>query len=216
MPCYAGWSKNSRASGIAIYFSVYSKQKINMSDYFSEYDEIMENKLGIDDPQLLRQAESEIVFVRLAELLHMPLQGAFDFEHLRAIHKHLFSDIYDMAGQIRTVSIAKGYSVFCYPENIDVMQREIFDRLKGDRYLRGLGEKEFAQKLAELSGNLNALHPLREGNGRAIRCFLVQLSREAGYSLRFEELDTDAVLRADVAAFNGDSTPLAALYEANL
>lgn len=186
-----------------------------MSDYFSEYDEILENKLGIDDPQLLRQAESEIVFVRLAELLHMPLQGTFDFEHLRAIHRHLFSDIYDMAGQIRTVSIAKGYSVFCYPENIDVMQREIFDRLKSDRYLRGLGRKEFAQKLAELSGDLNALHPFREGNGRAIRCFLVQFSREVGYSLRFEDLDTEAVLKADIAAFNGDTAPLAALYEAN-
>lgn len=184
-----------------------------MTDYFTGYDEVIENKLGIKDPELLKRAEADIVFMRLAELANDPIQGAFDFKHLQAIHSHLFSDIYTMAGKIRTVNIAKGGSVFCYVENIARMQQQIFDKLKQDNFLKGLNKEHFAQKLAALSGDLNALHPFRDGNGRAIRCFLIQLSNEAGYELLFEDIEKEELLNADIAAFSGETSVLAALYE---
>lgn len=49
-----------------------------MTDYFSEHDAVLENKLGIEDPEQLKKAEAEIVFLRLVELGNEPIQGAFD------------------------------------------------------------------------------------------------------------------------------------------
>lgn len=183
-----------------------------MTDYFTDHDEIIENKLGIEDPVLLKNAEAEIVFLRLVELGSKPIQGAYDFEHLKAIHRHLFSDIYTMAGKIRSVNIAKDGSAFCYAQFIDDIQNEIFNRLKQDKYLKGLGNKEFAVKLAELSSDLNALHPFREGNGRTIREFLSQLSENAGYQLLFQNAQKEDRLAADIAAFKGNLEPLILLY----
>lgn len=183
-----------------------------MTDYFTEHDEILENKLGIEDPVLLKEAESEIVFLRLAELEQQPVQGAFDFEHLKTIHKHLFFDIYYMAGKTRNVNIAKNGSAFCYAQFIDSTQKEIFSILKQDNFLIGLDGTAFATKLAELSGDLNALHPFRDGNGRTIRAFLSQLSEHAGYRLQFENTKMEERLTADIEAFNGNLYPLISLY----
>lgn len=198
---------------VAKYVAQYSKKQRTMTDYFTGHDDVLENKLGIDDPELLRKAESDIVFVRLVEFSRKPIQGAFDFAHLKAIHKHLFSDIYAVAGKVRTVDLAKNGSVFCYVQNIDNMQQEIFDRLKRENYLQGLEKKDFILKLAELSGDLNALHPFREGNGRTIRCFLMQLANEAGYELLYENAEKDELLQADITAFGGNLQRLLDLYE---
>jgi fido (protein-threonine AMPylation protein) len=53
-------------------------EKTVMTDYFSEHDAVLENKLGIEDPEQLKKAEAEIVFLRLVELGNEPIQGAFD------------------------------------------------------------------------------------------------------------------------------------------
>lgn len=184
-----------------------------MTDYFTEHDDVMQNKLGIDDPAVLKQAEADIVSVRLAELLQKPMKGAFDFARLRAIHKHLFSDLYIMAGKVRDVDIAKGHVLFCLVENISACQTQIFKKLKEEKYLCGLDRVSFSYKLAELSGELNALHPFRDGNGRTIRCFLIQLANHAGYEIRFEDVDKEELLKADIAAFSGDIECLAKVYE---
>ena len=183
-----------------------------MTDYFTEYDEVLENKLGIEDPGLLKKAEEEIVFLRLVELEHKPIQGVFDFEHLKSIHRYLFSDIYTMAGKVRTVNIAKDGSAFCYAQFIDCTQKKIFDRLHQNNFLQGISEEEFTSKLVELSGDLNALHPFRDGNGRAIRVFLSQLSENAGYRLSLENAQKEELLAADIAAFKGNLELLTALY----
>ncbi len=183
-----------------------------MTDYFVEHDEVLENKLGIEDPELLKNAEAEIVFLRLVELGYKPIQGAFDFEHLKSIHRHLFSDIYPMAGKVRSVNIAKAGSAFCYARFIDSTQREIFDGLKENKYFKGLDKSIFAAKLAEFSADLNALHPFRDGNGRAIRAFLIQLSENAGYRLTFENEVREELLAADIAAFKGNLEPLTQLF----
>lgn len=63
-------------------------------------------------------------------------------------------------------------------------------------------------RLAHFSAELNALHPFREGNGRTIRIFLMQLANNAGYELALHESDSKALLQADVAAFSGNLKPL--------
>lgn len=92
-----------------------------MVDYFTKEGGVLPNKLGIDDQDALAEVEARVVHTRQLQLNEHPIEGCFDFEHLCAIHHYLLSDLYDYAGSMRDVRIAKGDSVFCYPENLDRM-----------------------------------------------------------------------------------------------
>lgn len=185
-----------------------------MSDYFVDDDILLSNKLGIEDADELMKAEEEIVAARMAELIENPGSSNFNFERLQEIHKKLFSDIYDFAGKIRNVRIAKGNSVFCYPEYIDEYQIKIFSKLDNQNDLKNLPKNEFVKQFSSLTEELNALHPFREGNGRAIRLFLRQLAENAGWYIAYEDMEQEKLLDADVKAFNGDLDPLTDLiYE---
>lgn len=109
------------------------------------------------------------------------------------------------------VELAKGASRFCHARYIEAAQAEIFSKLHSENYLQGLGKHDFVQRLAHYSGELNALHPFRDGNGRTLRIFLQQLSVHAGYELMYHEANEVGLLQADIAAFFGDAGPLVAI-----
>lgn len=184
-----------------------------MTDYFTEQDYILENLLGITDAEQLKQLEADIVSVKLADLAKHPIKGNFDFEHLKAIHRYLFGDFYSFAGETRTVNIAKPGSAFCYVENIEPMQIDIFNKLKQNNYFKNMGKEDFIAALADFAGDLNALHPFREGNGRTARVFLIQLANNAGFDLAYEESTDEEILNADIAAFHGDLKPIQLLFQ---
>lgn len=186
-----------------------------MSEYFTEYDDILDNKLGIIDPQLIKQIEEEIVPVRTAEIFSSLHFDALDFEALKAIHRKLFSDIYQMAGQVRNVDITKGGNSvpFCYVQNIDQEQQRIFAALKCDNFYIGLEREEFVHKIAWLASELNALHPFRDGNGRAIRVFLILLAAQAGFELDYSKVDKDELIEADIKAFTVGAVALQQVYQ---
>lgn len=184
-----------------------------MTDYFTEQDDVLENLLGINDPERLKAIESDVVSIKLVDLAKHPIEGNFDFAHLKAIHQYLFGDIYSFAGKTRTISIAKAGSAFCYAENIEAMQLQIFKELKKNNYLKNLDREVFICKLADFAGDLNALHPFREGNGRTARVFLIQLAYYAGYNLAYEESTAEEILTADIASFHGDMKPIQALFQ---
>ncbi len=184
-----------------------------MSGYFVEGETLTANKLGIEDQEELNRAEEEIVAVRMAELVEKPVRGDFDFNMLKAIHEKLFSDIYDFAGKIRRVRIAKGNSVFCYPEFIEEAQKSIFAKLENQNYLKGMYKDDFVKEFALLTGELNALHPFREGNGRAIRLFLKQLAENAGWYVAYEDMAAEELMAADIKSFEGDPFPLIKLIQ---
>jgi cell filamentation protein len=178
-----------------------------MSDYFTD-DLILCNKLGLKDEQVLKNAEEEIVAARMVEVIENPVNGSYDFDMLKKIHRKLFSDIYEFAGEVRTVRIAKDNSVFCYPEFIEEYQNNIFEKLKQQNYLTALSKETFIQRFSELSGELNALHPFREGNGRTIRIFLKHLAEKAGWYVAYEDMQAEELLNADIKSFEGDLAPL--------
>lgn len=182
-----------------------------MDRYIFDTDEVPKNKLGITDYEELKQAEAAICHVRMLELATHPVRGEYNFEHLKRIHYRLFADLYDFAGKERKVNMAKGGSRFCQAAFLDTAQRSIFDQLRSENYLRGLKKHEFVRRLAYFSGELNALHPFREGNGRAIRIFLSELAAAAGYELAYHDAGREALLAADISAFNGNLEPLIAI-----
>ncbi len=69
---------------------------------------VLRNILGITDEAALQRVEATLTAIRLAELEAQPLPGAFDLDHLKAIHRYIFQDIYTWAGELRQVDISKG------------------------------------------------------------------------------------------------------------
>ena len=164
---------------------------------------VLINKLDIRDGQKLAQVEADITKLRIAQWEMRPPVGTFNFEHYKAIHQHLFSDLYDWAGQIRTVNLAKKGTHFCPAPEIEFQGKLIFDRLQKLDHLRGMEHSIFVEELTDFYCSTNELHPFREGNGRTQRLFLSQLSRNAEYGLNFSEIDGDLLMIATIQSAQG-------------
>lgn len=136
--------------------------------------------------------------------------GRLSLSQYYAIHHHLFQDVYAWAGTPRKVRLAKDASSFCYPEHIAREMKVLFQQLKSDRYLQGLGPNDFARDAAEFLATLNAIHPFREGNGRTQTIFLALLADRAGHLLDLERLEPEVFLAAMVSSFGGDTVLLTA------
>jgi cell filamentation protein len=164
---------------------------------------VLRNRLGLRTAGELETAEREITHAALIFLRESPVPPSYDLGHLCVIHRRVFGDIYDWAGQLRTVAIAKG-SWFCLPQYIESSAAEVFQALHGESLLRGLSRDAFTERLTFYLGEVNAIHPFREGNGRAQRAFFEQLAGEAGYILDWQRLDADRNIAASAAIMRGD------------
>lgn len=181
---------------------------MNWDPYLDLDAGVLRNRLGITDAAELAQAEANFTSVQIAQLRRRPLPGRYDLAHLQAFHRHIFSDVYEWAGQLRTVSLGKG-ALFCLPQHLVVVGDEIFGELARNGYLRNLGRADFLDGVTELTAKLNALHPFREGNGRTQRAFLGQLARDAGHPLHWSGMDSAVNVVASQAAHrSGDLGPL--------
>ncbi len=117
----------------------------------------LQNKLGITDPAKLESFERKFTSARNAAALIAPVPGNLDFQHLKDIHANLFSDVYEWAGQTRTVNIAKDTS-FAPLQNVDSFAKSTFNALKKDNYLQGLHREKFVDLAAHHLGEINAIH----------------------------------------------------------
>ena len=173
--------------------------------YPPDYD-VLRNRLNIRDATELDRAERLHISIRLRQ---GPPNGDFDLIHLRAIHRHLFQDIYDWAGEIRTVEISKGRQQFQFLRFIEAGMADVHRRIEeADRFV-GLGADAFATGAAEMIGDVNYVHPFREGNGRTQAVYLKQLASEAGLDLDLTKLDRDTWMEASVRAHAAEYAPMA-------
>ena len=143
---------------------------------------VLRNRFGLRDQSRLDALEHEWSFVRLLDLITDPEPGRYDLDHLARVHARIFGDVYPWAGEIRTVTIAKG-DLFALPQHIITYARTIFSQLGDDGLLQNRSRRQFIDRLAFYFAEINALHPFREGNGRTQRAFLKQLSRQAGWDM---------------------------------
>jgi len=174
---------------------------------------VLYNKLGLGTVAGLEAAEREITHAALILVDESPVSPSYDLPHLQEIHKRIFGDIYEWTGQIRTVAIAKG-AMFCLPQYIDSSAAVIFGELHDEDCLRGLRRDAFVGRLAHYLGEVNALHPFREGNGRAQRAFFGQLARDAGFTLAWQHLDPARNVEASAAIMRGDPEPMREMLDA--
>lgn len=167
---------------------------------------VLKNFAGLRTTEQLERFETAMVSLRGEEPLP---EGRLDVAHFRAVHRHLFQDVYRWAGKTRRVRISRDGSTFCYPENIEASLDDLFARLKERQFLTNLTKAKFAVGAAAFLAELNAIHAFRDGNGRAQLAFLALLSLNAGHPIDFSRLDEAAFLDAMIASFRGREAPLA-------
>ncbi|KQT42990.1 cell division protein [Aureimonas sp. Leaf454] len=167
---------------------------------------VLRNRFGIRDASDLDIVEREFVTERSRQSI--PL-STFDLKHLKAIHRHLFQDVYDWAGELRTVEISKGGSQFQFRRFIEAGMADVHRRLVDGRFLRRLDAEGFAAGAAAILGDVNYVHPFREGNGRTQMVYLAQLARQAGHGLDLAGFEAQAWMAASRQAHLADYAPMA-------
>jgi cell filamentation protein len=142
--------------------------------------------------------------------------GNFGLKHLKSIHRHLFQDIYDWAGEIRTVEISKGSSQFQFRQYIETGMGDVHRRLVSSRFLKGLERPAFATQAATIIGDVNYVHPFREGNGRTQLHYLKQLAQAAGHPLDLTRIDAAGWIAASIEANSARYHRMAAVLDVAL
>ena len=167
---------------------------------------VLINLANIREQKALDEFETAMVGERTNEALP---HGHLSVAHYRAVHRHLFRDVYGWAGKFRTVRLAKGGSAFCYPEHISREMRGLFATTRAFRNPSRLSRSEFVSLASSFLSTLNAIHPFREGNGRTQLAFAAILATSAGHPLQLPKLRPKRFLAAMIASFGGDEHPLA-------
>jgi len=175
--------------------------------------EILRNKADIRDQSALDAFEADATAMRMLELVERPLAGQFDLSHLRALHRYLFQDVYDWAGELRTVDISKGNSRFANAGMIETYLAKQLAPLRNEKFLQGAPPELFVVRVAHYMAEINAAHPFREGNGRAQRVFCSMLADQAGYFIDFETVERDEMYAVMEASFLGKEESLVRLIE---
>ena len=173
----------------------------------------LKNRLGLRNSALLEAFELEMSALRAQEPLP---DGRFGPTHYRRIHGHLFQDVYRWAGRYRTVRTAKGGNWFCFPEHIEREMNRLFRRLACPPFLSGATAQDFVSAAADFLAELNAIHPFREGNGRAQLAFLHLVALRADHPLRLARVRRDTFLPAMIKSFDGQLEALTAELKAFL
>lgn len=164
-------------------------------DYFIPGTFVLRNKFtgpgkpyGEPDGSVLMILEEAATALRLRELFEDPVVGRFDYDHMKAVHYHIFQDVYEWAGQERTAPtegpmFKAGHAYYRAGPQLATAAEAEYAKIAASGYLQGLGREAFVIELTERWGELNVVHSFREGNTRSQFAFFSQLCTQAGYEL---------------------------------
>ena len=182
------------------------------SDNCYEGTTCLVNKLGIRDEKKLSEIEAGITFAKAVMLEETPIDDDFGFEHFKKIHEFLLCDLYEWAGQVRTVDISKKRTKFLDAASVESIGTKCFAKVR-EGYFENLPFDEFVKRIAEFYNDVNYIHPFREGNGRTQRIYFTQLIRHYGYDINFADVDTDELMIATIQASSGVMDFLVEFFE---
>lgn len=172
--------------------------------------DVLINRLNIKDASILEQAETEISDISSASIdFALP---PYNFPYLQSIHQELFSDLYDWAGQPRTIGMNKGDTMFCRPEYIQHEVEKLFQTLAKNNYFQDTLIPELVIKIAELYGDLNIIHPFREGNGRSQRILFEHIIVNCGYKISWANVNKDEWIQANINSVHCDYSLLENIF----
>lgn len=179
--------------------------------YTDEATGVLKNKENLPDKELLQAFEGLKVSERLSQLQKNPILPTKAEDVLR-IHRYLFQDVYDWAGQVRVVEISKNDNPFLFRKAFPKAFAYINTLLKELEAINADDKAKLADSLAEILDNLNYAHFFREGNGRTQREFLRCLALQKGYVLNLNPIDDASVYDEYMqGTIKGDIKALSAL-----
>jgi cell filamentation protein len=180
--------------------------------YLYPGSDVLRNFADIRDLASLADFETDAAAARIAQLDDASVKGAFDAAQLRAIHQHIFQDVYAWAGPFRAVNISMGGRMFGAGGFIEQALFTVLRKLPGEDCLRGLDRENSAPRAGFYPAEINAIHPFREGNGRAQRELIRELGVEAGYQIKWYLITAGETVAASAESFQtADSSGLEAL-----
>lgn len=150
---------------------------------------ILQNKLGITDRKLLEQAEADITYLKLLDIDAQFEKTSLDYEIFLAVHKYIFDDLYEWAGQIRTIDIYKeedflgGVSLtYGNVSSIEFQSAKIINELNKIEWSE-FSVEETILSFSDLIARLWLIHPFREGNTRTVMRFAGLFANAKGFPL---------------------------------
>ena len=175
-------------------------------------EDVLKNRFDCHDAKELMVLETLSTGANLAYLQLHPINGNFDFKHLKDIHRFIFQDVYEWAGQIRKVDIAKN-NLFCRAQFINEYANSVFADFYSSCEATNCDKARFIDNVASHYADLNALHPFREGNGRSQREFTRELCLKCGYVLDLTCTSHTEMLEASILSFNkADNSGLKSIF----
>lgn len=173
--------------------------------YLNSKTQILENIPGLETQEELDRFE-EILFQANFEEATVYAQSLMDFnlDAWKTIHRICFSEVYKWAGELRTIRISKGDTVFAYPEHIENQSNKIFADLNS---LLKAGQMSL-EKTAESFAEINVLHPFREGNGRTQRILYSEVLRRMGYLVDYNLTSQNEMIEAMINGYNANYEPI--------
>lgn len=172
---------------------------------------VLINKLGITEAVALESAEAALSQGRIKR--YEPNFDDISLAALQSIHRCLFQDVYDWAGELRTVDLSKGGTRFANVRRIVPEADKLFRALAREGHLVGLPRAEFLARLAHYYSELNVIHPFRDGNGRTQRLLFEIIGINAGFELRWAPIWRSEWEAANIAAYNCQLHPLIVLLD---
>jgi cell filamentation protein len=181
--------------------------------HFDYLHGILRNVPGYSTQAKLDRFEAAEAAEALVRLQTNPVEGAFDCAHLKKIHARIFKNIYPWAGEFRQVNMHRSASYyFAVVQFIDTNLKSTLTKLAAENHLKGLDAGAFASRAAYYLGELNSIHPFREGNGRAQREFIRQLAAEAGHRINWNRVTHEQMYEASIESHTrGNNSAFAAL-----
>ena len=171
--------------------------------HFDYKHDILRNVSGFTDHKKLDRFERKRTAKAILNLQTDPVRGRFDAAHLRQIHARIFESIYPWAGEFRQVNISRAASYpFAVVQFLEKNLDTTLANLAAENHLKGLDADAFARRAAYYLGELNSIHPFREGNGRTQREFIRQLGSEAGYSINWSRVTREQMYNASIESHN--------------
>jgi fido (protein-threonine AMPylation protein) len=154
---------------------------IDATDFTIPGTGVLRNKLGITDSAALLKVTTDSTIFRLTELHASPIRGGFDSAHLQAIHHHLYQDLYDWAGELRSID-ADNVSASQVQQSLN----NVLDRLARENHLKGLSAEEWARSASAYLYDLGTIQPFLTGNNVTLQEFAVELARKNNLSLQWD------------------------------
>ncbi|MER9202923.1 Fic family protein [Mesorhizobium sp. M0933] len=182
--------------------------------------DVLRNRFGIETHSELRIEEYRATAFRMAEIAEGDgPQGKFDKAHIKAIHGHIFQDVYEWAGHTRNESpivdgrrvepiggLSKGGTAFLHGSRIEMGLDEALRAIRDPDVLRGSTPVQFAERAGQVMAELNYVHPFREGNGRTQEAFIAELGRHYGHEVDFTIITKPRMIEASIQTTNDPSS----------